>query len=77
MGVIELQTVQVELDGGPGVRADQVGEIVGELRFAQGVNLVIEIGTHPANGMGIGIDGIGLQAFEFQVLQVGLVLLIK
>lgn len=77
MGVVELQAIQVEFDGGPGVRADEVGEVVGELRFGEGVDLVIEVRANAPDGPRIGVNGLGLQTFEFQVLQVRLVLLVK
>ena len=77
MGVVELQTVQVEFDGGPGVGADEVGEVVGKLGFGDGVNPVIEVGADPAHGARVGIDGLGLQTFESAMLQVRLILLVK
>ncbi len=40
--VVELEAVQVELDGTPGVRGEQLGEEVGQLRFAQIVDLVVK-----------------------------------
>jgi hypothetical protein len=59
------------------VRGDQVTEVVGQLRGRQVVDLVVEVVAHAPDGAGIGVDGLGLQALEFEVLEVGLVLLIK
>ena len=50
MGVVELRAVQIELDGAPGVAAEQVGEVVGQLLLGQVIDLTIEIGTDTARG---------------------------
>ena len=44
MGVVELQPVQVEFDGGPGVRADEVGEIGLTFRSSQRARLTSHLG---------------------------------
>jgi len=38
---------------------------------------MLEACANPANGARVGIDGLGLQAFELQVLEVRLVLPVK
>ena len=62
-----LQAVQVEFDGAPGVRRNQVTEVVGELGLRQGVDVVGKVVTDAPNGTGVGVNGFGLQAFEFEV----------
>ncbi len=39
---VELEAVQVELDCAPGVRGQQLGEEVGQLRFSQIVDLIVK-----------------------------------
>ena len=73
----ELQPIQIELDRAPGVRGEKFGEVVGELRLGQAVDLVIETRTDAADGAGVGVDGLRLQALELEVLEVGLVLLVE
>jgi len=77
VGGVELVAVQIELDRAPGVRGDEVGEVVGQLALGQPVNLVIEILAHATDASRIGVDRLGLQALEFEVLEVGLVALIE
>ena len=74
---VELQAIQVELDGAPGVGAEEFGEVVGQLRFAQGVDAVIEVRADAADGARVGFDGLGLQALELEMLEMGLVLPVK
>ena len=38
---------------------------------------VVEILAHAPDGSAVGVDGLGLQALELEVLEVGLVALIK
>jgi hypothetical protein len=75
--VVELQAVQVELDRGPGVRGHQIGEVVGQLRLGQIVDLVVEVVADAANGARVGLDGLGLQPLELEVLEMRLVLPVK
>ena len=77
VGVVELQAVKIELDGAPGVSAKRIGEVVGQLLFGQIVDLMIEIRADAANGPGVGLDGLGLQALKFQVLEVRLIIKIN
>jgi len=44
------------------VGGQQRGEVVGELLFAQMIDLLVESLTDAANGTGIGVDRLGLQA---------------
>ena len=74
VGGVELQAVEIELDRAPRVRPDQVAEILGELRLREIVDLLAEIRTQPPDGAGVGFDGLGLQPFELEVLEMGLVL---
>ena len=69
MLVVELEPVQIELDRTPGVRLGQVAEVLGQLALGQIVDLLIELGSDPANGARIGFDRLRLQAFELQVLE--------
>jgi hypothetical protein len=67
---VELETLQIDLDGTPGVRGNQIVEVVGQLRWRQVVDLVIEVVPHAPDSAGISIDGLGLKALEFEVLEV-------
>ena len=77
MGVVELQAIQVEFDSGPGVRADEIGEVVGELRLGQCAHLMIEVRANSANGARVGVYRLGLQPLELEVLEMHLVLPVK
>ena len=46
-----------------------LAEEVGQLRFGPAVDLVVEVFADAPDGARIGVDGLRLQAFEFQVLQ--------
>ena len=59
------------------MRRDQLGEVVRQLRLGQAVDLVIETRTDASDGARVGVDGLRLQAFELQVLEMGLLLLVK
>ncbi len=77
MRVVELQAVQVELDGGPRVRGNEISEVVGELRCGQFVDPMVKVVAHAANGAGVRLDGLGLQSLELEVLEMRLVLPVK
>ena len=64
MGIEELQAVQIELDGRPGMGLQQVGEIVDQLCLREMVQLMIEIGADASDGSGVGLDGFRLQALQ-------------
>jgi hypothetical protein len=46
---------------------------VGQLRGREFVNCIIKLVAHAPNYTGVSVNGLGLQAFEFEVLQVGAV----
>lgn len=77
MDGVELEAVEVEFDGAPRVRTDQVAEILGELRFGEIVDLLGEIPAQAPDGAGVSVDGLGLQPLEFEVLEMQLVLPVK
>ena len=68
------QPIQIELDRAPGMRFDQIGEVVCQLRLGQTVDLMVKIIASPADGARVGLDGLRLQALELEVLQMRLVL---
>jgi hypothetical protein len=70
---IKLEGIQIKLDGTPGMRGDQIAEVVGQLCAGQAVNLVVKVVAHAPDATGIGIDGFSLKALEFEVLQVAAV----
>lgn len=74
VGGVELQAVEVELDRAPGVGLDQVAEIVGQLGLGEVIDLVVEVVVQAPDGADLGVDGLGLQALELEVLEVALVL---
>ena len=74
---VELEAIEVKFDRAPGMGSNQVTEIVGQLGRRQVVDQVIEVVAHAPDASGIGIDGFGLQALELEVLEVGLVALVK
>ena len=73
IGVEELQAVQIELDGAPGMRRQQIAELVGQLRLGERIDPVVKVVAGPANGAGVGLDGFRLQALELEMLEVGLI----
>ena len=77
MGVVKLEPIQIELYRAPGVRRQKIRKVIAQLPFGQIVNLIIEVFAYSTNGARIGINGLGLQSFEFQVLQMRLVALIE
>ena len=56
------------------MRGQQLGEVVSQLLFAQRVDLKGKVLAHAAHAARVGLDRLGLQALEFEVLQVRLVL---
>lgn len=74
MGGVELQAVEIELDRAPRVCPDQVAEVLGELRLGEVVDLLGKVLTQPPDSTGVGVDGLGLQPLEFEMLEMGLVL---
>lgn len=74
---VELEPVEIEFDGAPGVGSDQVAEVLGQLRFGERVDLTGEVAPQTPDGAGVGVDGLGLQPLEFEVLQMQLVLLVE
>ncbi len=53
------------------MRGNQVTEVVGQLRSRQVVDLVVEVLAHAPDATGVSVNGLRLQAFELEVLQVG------
>ena len=51
---------------------NQLGEVVRQLRLGQAGDLVIETRADAADGARVGVDGLRLQAFAFEVLEMGL-----
>ena len=58
-------------------RAIALGAVLDPLLFAQIVDLLIEICADTANGAGVGLDGLGLQALELKVLEMGWVVVLE
>ena len=56
---------------------NQVAKVVGELGFGQCVDVVGKVLTDAPNGAGVGVNGFRLQAFEFEVFEMRLVLPIE
>jgi hypothetical protein len=77
VGVVELQAIEIELDRAPGVRVQQLGEVVGQLLLGEIIDSLIEVRADAADGARVGVDGLGLQAFELEVLEVGLIVLFE
>ncbi len=50
MLVVELQAVQVQLDGAPRMRCQEFGEVVRQLPLGQAVDLMIEALADAADG---------------------------
>jgi hypothetical protein len=70
----ELQAVEVELDRAPRVGADEVAEILGELRLGERLDAVVEIRAQAPDSAGVGVDGLGLQPLQLQMLEMAVVL---
>ena len=75
--VVKLQPIQIELDRTPRVRCHQIGEVVGQLGFGEIVDPMIKILPDATDGAGVGLDGLGLQPLELEVLEMRLVLPVK
>lgn len=74
---VELQAVEVVLDRAPGVRGVEVAEVIGELGARLIIDLVVEMPARAAYGAGLDVDGLGLQALELEVFEVGLRVLVE
>jgi hypothetical protein len=59
------------------VRGDEVAEIARELGARQIIDLVVEILACAAHSAGLDVDGLGLQALELEVFEVGLIVLVE
>ena len=68
-----IKAIPHSADGG----CHQLGEVVRQLLLGQAVNLMIKAIPHSADGAGVSLNRFGLQAFEFQVLQMQLVVLFE
>ena len=69
MGEVELEAVQIEFDRAPGMRGQQIGEVIGQLRFGQTLNLIVEILADAANGAGVGLDRLGSKPLSLRCLR--------
>ena len=74
MGVVKYEAIEIELDGAPGVRTEQIDEVVGQLLFGQLIELIIEILTDAADGAGIGLYRLGLETLA---LEMGLIIALE
>ncbi len=73
VGDVELVAIEIELDGAPGVRLDQLAEVAGELILGKAVDVVLEVLAHAPDAARIGINRLGLQALKLEVFEMGLV----
>lgn len=62
MTPVELECVQIKLDGAPEVRGGQRTEIVGQLRWGKTVNLVVKVFAHALDATRVSVNSLGLQA---------------
>ena len=76
-GVEEFQAVEVELDRAPGVRVQDLREIIEQLAGAEIVQPAIEIVSDTPDRPGVGFDGLWLQTAKFEALKMLLVLLVE
>ena len=77
MGVVELESVEIELDGTPGVGREQIGKVVGELLPREVIDVVLEVAADAADGAGIGLDSLGLHSLELEMLQMLVVIALE
>ena len=54
--------------------ADEVAEVLGELRFGGRLDAVVEVRAQAQDRAGVGVEGLGLQALQLQVLEMAVVL---
>ena len=59
------------------MRSDQVAEVLGQLGFGERVDLIGEVSAQTPDGAGVGVNGIGLEPLEFEVLKMQMELLIE
>jgi hypothetical protein len=59
------------------VRCHQIGEVVRQLRFEEIVDAIGKILAQAPYGARVGLDGLGLQPLELEVLEMCLVLSVK
>ncbi len=77
VGHFELHSSSSRLTLKRGGASLHSAEIVSQLCFREVVDLVGEICAHAPDSARVGIDGLGLQALELEMLEVHLVLQIK
>ncbi len=75
--VIKFEAVEIVFESAPRMRAQQVGEIVGQLRFGQGVNLIMKILARTSYRTRVGIDRFRPHAFEFETFELRLIRLLE
>ena len=69
--------VQIELNRAPGVRRQQIGEIIGQLLFGQVIDLLVEILANAAYRTGVSLYRLGLQPLELEVFKMVLIVLLE
>ena len=77
MAVEKLQAVQVELDRAPGMAVQSVGELLSQRLLGQLVDRMVEIGPDAADRPCVGLDGLGLQSLELEVLEMSFIMALE
>ncbi|WP_431065865.1 hypothetical protein [Methylotuvimicrobium sp.] len=76
--ILELEPVEIEFHGAPGVDCQQIGKILEQLSFEEVINLLIEIRADAPNSTGISLDRrLRLKPLEFQVFEMSLIVLLE
>jgi len=75
--IVELEPVEIELNGAPGVGLQQRREIVGKLLLGEIVYFMLEVLTGTTNRAGVGLDSLGLLPLELEMLQMLVVIALE
>jgi len=67
LDIEELQAIQIELDGAPGLGLEPLDETIDPLCLSEVIDLTAETGNDPADGAGIDFEGLGAQALELEM----------
>ncbi len=75
--VEESKSIQIQLDGTPGVALLEIGEIIDQLLLGQIVDAMVKILADATDAPGVGVDSFGLQPLELQVPQMFAIILVE
>ena len=77
VGIVELESVEIELNHAPGVGVEKIRKIISELLGREVRDVMLELGANPADSAGVSLNGFGLYSLELEVLPMGVVVALE